>query len=235
LIEVVERDDRVRRSAGSITDTSGKFLPWVHAWGTLGAIGDTLLWLDFMNAEVTAFAASNGAAYRAIQRVRLPKYMRVSQPTEEIVQLPWIQFGGDMVQLSALPQVGAAAFGQNGRIYAVRTYAAVWQAGEKSIFRRPGRWFARDDALEVYDRMGRLMGTYSLPAGGVDWIRVDDHGRIFMHSGRTIVIVRDPYFQETADSPLCTQITPTMTIPTRDRAPSPLRLGPSHAAISLHN
>jgi len=221
LISIVDDKGDSIGAIGAIEYTHGKYLPWVHAWLTLGAVAETLLTVNLTDGVLSAYAPLGGAGYSTVRRVELPKYLMPKEPAEEVRTVPWIEYGGDLTKITVVPQVTSAAFGPEGRLYAVRNYAVEWRPGGSPAFRTRGRWAVRDDGLEVYSSDGRLLGAYWLPQAGVQWLRVDGHGRIFIHSGSETLIETDPFFHPAKQKRECLRLPDSIAIAIRDRPVKP--------------
>ncbi len=223
LIEVVDLSGQVRTTVDSLTEAAGRFLPWARAWLAVGKLHDSVLTVGLLEPNLSVFARSTGGAYHLVRRVALQRYLPAQKPSEEVVTLPWIQYGGgDVFSLSAVPAITTATFAPSGILYAVRAHSVVHNAVSNGLFKEAGQWLVVDDDLEAYDLRGRLIGAYQLPTGGVDWVRADEHGRLILHATHEILIARDPFAASTV-SPTCPPLPTHLEIPTKDR---PSRIEP---------
>lgn len=222
LVEIVDLRGQVRTTVDSLADSAGNFLPWAHAWLAVGSIHDSLATVGLLKPDLSVYARGAHGAYHVIRRVELPRYLPAYKPAEEVVTLPWIQFGGgDLFSLSAVPAITAATFAPSGILYAVRPHSVVHKTVSSALFTDAGQWLVDDDDLEAYDSRGRLIGAYELPTGGVDWVRVDEHGRLIVHATHEVLIARDPFASVSTVSPACPPLPARLDIPTKDR-PSPM-------------
>lgn len=219
LVQILNPEGRSEATIDSVSDSAGKFLPWASAWRVIGSLRDTLLTVGLVVPELSVFARDTSGVYRRIRRTQLPQYLHAQLPKEEVVTLPWIQYGGDLLSLSVLPAISAATFGPSGLLYAVRTYAAIWNPTRNSLFRNPGQWMIQDDDLEIYDLTGQLKGAYELPRGGIDWLRVDEHGRLILHAGHELLVAQDPVKPSGPLGSACPRLPPHLKIPTVDSPP----------------
>lgn len=217
LVTVVDSNGGAVGSIGSIAPAKGKYLSWANAWLTLGAVAETLLTVNLTDGVVSAYGPIDGVSYQLIRRATLPRYLAAGEPLEEVRSIPWITYGGDLNKFTIVPQVSSAAFGPRGRLYAVRNYVVTWLTGGSAAFRTRGGWAVQDDGLEIHSAEGKLLGAFRLPRAGIDWLRVDAHGRIFMHAGDQVLVVADPFFQDNERTQTCSRLPDRILISTRDR------------------
>ncbi|MEO7087004.1 MAG: hypothetical protein ABI442_11435 [Gemmatimonadaceae bacterium] len=144
------------------------------------------------DGTLTAYRGDTSSdAREPLWQVALPRYFEPPATAEEVRRLPWIQIG-DLHKFVDVPQIDIGAFGPDGKLYAIRNTDAAWQDGRDLVFALQGSWQATGRHLEIYDRRGRRLGSYSLPAESFSAIRADGRGRIFLIGGKSVVIAIDP-------------------------------------------
>lgn len=176
-------------SIGTVEDRSGAYLSWFAARVVVGHHLDTLLVLNLSNGIVSAW----GPPYHASAWSRpLPHYFDAPPPREVLRKYPWIQGGGGLRSLITLSQVETASIGEDGTIYAVRSYEAKWESAGPRHGKTEGRWQIVARGLESYTSHGDLITRYELPQPSeVRWLRVGAHGRILLRQGKEVLIA-DP-------------------------------------------
>jgi hypothetical protein len=219
LVERMNRRGSSESVVGPIPERPGRYLPWLAARSIIGTLGDTLLLVSVADARVTAFALNDShLPLRMLWSKQLPHYIRSPEPYEEIWSPDWIQIGGEIPSLIHVPQVGAAAVGPDGRLYAIRTYLAEWRRVTNRYVPTQGAWFVTKSGLEVYSRRGELERAFVLPDDAKEWIRVTEGGRILLGGANRIYVVRTE-----PESGACPRLPSSIDIDVVDEPPAVVR------------
>lgn len=177
---------------GTVRGSRGRFLDWYYAKGVVGAFGDSLAILRSHTGELDIYHRGADMPARTIE---LPRYIVGPSPVERVWDAGWIDEGGTVAFIEALPQVIAGAIHSGGKSYAVRPYAASMATSRNRMLGRVEIWTATESGLEIYERSGRRLGAYALPAPDPSWLSVGPDGRLFIGYGSGLVeIALDPTF-----------------------------------------
>lgn len=187
-----ERGHRIA-GAGAVPEHEAKYLSSLLASSALGVVGDTLLVLQHADATVHAFVHATADSMALVRIVKLPHYFEQPPPREEVRTYPWIQYNGDVVRLTFAWPVGPAAFGPQGRLYAIRNYSMRWRPIAKGVLNRGGQWMPVDSGMEVYSAEGALLGAFDLGGRSVAWLRISNDGRVVIGDANgNLAVFRDP-------------------------------------------
>ena len=159
----------------------------------LGTVSDTILALALTDGLLTAYVdRDESGRFEEAYSVQLPEYFQPPPVSAEIVNYPWIHFGGDQIKLIEARPIRSGTFGPFGKTFVIRNYSARWHGYRDKIFSIDGGWEVTDPGLEVYDRRGRLLGAWELPDPTATWIRVDVNHRILVGSAKGLWVIQDP-------------------------------------------
>ncbi len=227
LVQGVRPHGGVVWLAGHLREKTGHYLSWLSSRAAIGNVADTVLILTLSDAVLSAYGRTDAAdTISELWARQLPIYFRAPEPREEAWTPQWIQQGGDVVHLIEVPHVSSAVFARNGTLYAVRTYAARWRRAANRFVPTQGNWEALDRGLEIYDANGVLLGAYALPTPTVNWLRIDDNGRLLLHDAAgSVLVAADPAFKGNSCPPL-----PPLIAVTLSDAPPPVRTYADRAA-----
>jgi hypothetical protein len=223
LLEVVDQQLGLVGVIDTVARQHGTYLSWRLSRVGLGRTADTIVALDLSSATLTVYEpALPEAAVQTLWAIQLPQYFVAPVPRAEIWTPDWIQVGGEVQVFLDVPHVAAVAFGNDGRVYAVRNYHAEWRRSRNDYTSSQGSWWVVRRGLEIYDLRGKLLGAYSLPgqdpawrANG--WLRVDRHGRIFLPDGAgSVLIFQNP----TVERDKCPTLPPIIELTTKDTPPT---------------
>lgn len=215
LVHVIDEHGRVHKTVGQMAWGPGHYVPWLVSRVALGVARDSIFLVGRSDAVLSVYPLSrDSSTIIAARRRQLPTYFIPPVPREEIWFAPWIQIGGEMQHLIEVPHLGAAAFGHDGKLYAVRNYSATWTRGPNRFFKSQGAWEVTDSGLEVYNASGDLIGAYSLPDGNVSWLQVVSHNRLLIKGeSKSIIVAQDP----TAASSSCTTALTSIPVSVADK------------------
>jgi len=210
LVDVFDRNGRKMSGLGVLEDQNGLFMTWRLARVGLGHVGgDTLVAVNLARAVLMGYRYEEGREVEEpLWEVQLPRYFEAPEPREEVWIPEWIQVGGEMQLFLDVPHVAAVAFGEGGRVYAIRNHLATWRRSSNAFTSTQGRWAITRRALEIYSPQGAFLGAFALPGSDPawldsGWLRVDQHGRIFFPDGAGgVIVVKDPFVRENECGPL---------------------------------
>lgn len=206
---------------GEIQDVGGVYLPWLQSRMALGVIGDTVLSLSLSDGTLAAYASLDSTGgFTAVRVKKLRSYFRPPPVVEEVLNYPWIHFGGDQIKIVEARPIRAATFGPSGKIFMIRNYFAEWHPYRDKVFETDGDWEVKARGLEIYDPEGMFLGAWALPESALtlNWLRVGVNGRILFGDGEAVIVVQDP----TSSSTPCPPMPPRITAARADR-PSEVR------------
>ncbi len=175
-------------SVSLVPDAGGAYLSWAKARSAAGVVGDTLVLLNLSNGELAGWT---GPLSVPTWKTQLPRYYAAPRYQEETWSYPWIDIGGERVNLIAPLQVEMATVSPGGSVYAVRNYEVRWRAARvPGRFKIRGTWEPVLQGLEHYDTRGRVIGRYKLPDADVRWIRTGPDGHLFLGFRDRVVIAQ---------------------------------------------
>lgn len=198
LIWILTETGKLTQPLDRIGDRGGEYLSAHAAQTSLGSRGDTLVAVSLVDAKITTYAPStNGSSWRVLGTVELPRYFDAPSAWEDIWRPSWLTEQGDQPRVYSAPHLSAATVGTNGYVYVVRNGGARWNPDEsavgRAVYERAGNWWITRQWIEVYTLRGILVGSYTLPADYVSWLRTDDAGHMFFRVGDgSIIVTRNP-------------------------------------------
>lgn len=211
LAYVLDTSGALVDSIGAIKQREGRYLSGFAARTLTAAVGDTVVLLNVYSGDLTAWMKPYS---HPVWHARLPQSIDTLTPREEVWQYPWIQKGAEFHNVMALSQVGAAAAGNDGTIYAVRNYQATFLRVPQRRLKTQGKWVTVSSALELYTPRGKMLSRYDLPPGTNQWIAVGNGGRVFVRRSRELIIA-----ETRASHTTCSAWPKVMAVAVADREP----------------
>lgn len=198
LMWILDRDGHPIQSLGAIPDLGGDYLSAAWSQVRLGSDENRLLVAHLAEATLEIRSIENGTSQNGTvpSTVELPKYFRAPEIWEDVWEPEWL-LNGDQPRVYLVPQLAAARFAPDGRLFAIRNGAARWNRSDSPIARgqyaRPGGWEVTAQWLEVFDTNGVLLGAYALPEGHTTRLVPDGVGNLFLWgTDGSISVIRDP-------------------------------------------
>lgn len=210
LVEVFDTSGVLEAELGRVADAGGLFDPWYEARGVIGYAG-SIVFVRLSRGVVHFWDLESGDE----RTIELRTHFPLPRLEYDTLSFPWLTYGGERNLVSFAGQVETAAI-TSERIYVLANYAYEQVPIDSEQFELSRIWTPTDQGLDIYDHSGRLLGQYRIPSGSPNWIRADDHGRIFLGYTTALEVALDPTIEE----PRCLGWPRELSIEAKDEPPS---------------
>jgi len=165
---------------------AGAFLQWLYGRAAIGAIGDTIIVLGLIEARVSGWAPPY---LEPAWETTLAAAFEWPTPKEHVTKHPWVDEGGDVIDLEYMARLASGAILDDGTLVTVTNLGASWQP--RLIGPRDrGQWFPSAQAIELHSPRGVLLKRFALPtAEPVKWLAKGSHGLVLLGYENQILIV----------------------------------------------
>lgn len=193
----ISRPDSTWTDVGRVVPVEGRYTTSVVARASMGGdLNKGHVWtLDHYGAVLRRFDIWEGSSEEA-GYVRLPRYFTAPEAWEEVWSIPWLDLGNHQPRVHAAFHVAVASIPDSrDEVWTVRNGPPVWDPSDsdlgRQVYSTPGRWTYPTQWVEVYDKQGRVLGSYDLPIAPL--ARLDARGDLLLaHHGLRMVVVSNP-------------------------------------------
>jgi hypothetical protein len=163
IVAGVNTDGRHVFSVG-IADSVGRHLPSFFSAATVGRFNDSILVIRHFDASISTASIGDVMSDDARLAWRpLPRRLPYQEYREEIWSPSWIQQGGELAQVFAVPEIEAARVGSDGTLYLLRNTEARWVTARNRFLKTQGMWDVVRRRMEIISSDGTLRYSIRVP------------------------------------------------------------------------